>query len=152
MIKPMRWHGISMIYHHEHSRHNETKGKRTPFLTHLHLVPHMCVSESGQHWFRWWRVAYSAPSHYLSQCWVFVSLTVRNKLQWNFDQNTKLFIHENASENTVCEKAAILSRGRRANTFRETKFQHIWTHLLTHYLFRMCIKCQSGQKVLYNVS
>ena len=35
-----------------------------------------------------------------------------NKLQWNFNQYTKLFIPENASENIVCEKAAILSRGR----------------------------------------
>ena len=37
---------------------------------------------------------------------------LRNKLQWNFIRNTKLFIHENASENIVCEMAAILSRGR----------------------------------------
>ena len=28
------------------------------------------------------------------------------------NQNTKLFIHENASENIVCEMAAILSTGR----------------------------------------
>ena len=41
----------------------------------------------------------------LSQC------LVRNKLQWNFNQNTKLFIHENTSENIVCQMAAILSRG-----------------------------------------
>ena len=33
--------------------------------THLPLVPHICVSELGQHWFRSWLVAYSAPSHYL---------------------------------------------------------------------------------------
>ena len=33
-----------------------------------------------------------------------------NKLQWNFDQNTNIFIHENASEIIVCEMAAILSR------------------------------------------
>ena len=33
-----------------------------------------------------------------------------NKLQWNFNQNTTLFIHENASENIVCGKAAILYR------------------------------------------
>ena len=35
-----------------------------------------------------------------------------NKLQWNFNQNTKLFIHEKASENIICETVAILSRGR----------------------------------------
>ena len=56
---------------------------------------------------------YSAPSHYLNQCWIIVNWTLRNKLKRNFNQNTKLFIHENASENIVCEMAAILSRGRR---------------------------------------
>ena len=80
-------------------------------LTPLPLVPQKCVSESGQHWFRWWCVAYSAPSHYLSQCWLIVNWTLRNKLQWNFNQNTKIFIHENAPENIVCEMVAIFSGG-----------------------------------------
>ena len=44
--------------------------------------------------------------------------TLRNKLQWNFTQNKKLFIDENASENIVCKMAAILSRGRWVNTLR----------------------------------
>ena len=34
---------------------------------------------------------------------------------WNFNQNTKFFIHENASENIVCEMATILSRGAWVN-------------------------------------
>ena len=34
-----------------------------------------------------------------------------NKLQWNFNRNTKIFIQENACENIVCEMAAILPRG-----------------------------------------
>ena len=38
-------------------------------------------------------------------------LSIGNKLQWNFKQITNLFIHKNASENTVCEIAAIFSRG-----------------------------------------
>ena len=38
-------------------------------------------------------------------------LVYRNTLQWNFNQNRKLFIHGNASEYIVCEMAAILSRG-----------------------------------------
>ena len=78
-------------------------------------MPHICVSELGQHWFRWWLVAWSAPSHYLNQCWVTVDWVLRNKFQWNFiltTKNTKLFINEHASENIVCEMAAILSRGR----------------------------------------
>ena len=41
-----------------------------------------------------------------------VNWNIRNKLQWNLNQNTKNFIHENASENTIYEIVAILSRGR----------------------------------------
>ena len=36
--------------------------------------------ESGQHWFRLWLAAYSAPSHYLNQCClVIVNWTLRTK-------------------------------------------------------------------------
>ena len=75
-------------------------------------MPHICVSESGQHWFRQWLVAFSAPSHYLNQCCVIVNWTLGKKLLGKFNQNIKLSIHENASENIVCERADILSRGR----------------------------------------
>ena len=34
------------------------------------------------------------------------------KRQWNLHRNSKLFIHENALENVVCDMAVILSRGR----------------------------------------
>ena len=44
-------------------------------------------------------MAYSGLSHYLNQCWIIVYWTLRKKLHWNFNQNTKLFIHKNASEN-----------------------------------------------------
>ena len=57
------------------------------------------------------------PSQYVNQCWVIVNWTLRNKLYWNFDQNTKLFIHENAFENIVYEMAAILSRERWINCY-----------------------------------
>ena len=75
-------------------------------------MQHICVSESSQHWLRKWLIAYSAPSHYLNQCWVIVTWTHRNKLQRIHDHGTKNSIHENASENIVCEMAAILSRRR----------------------------------------
>ena len=39
----------------------------------------------------------------------------RNKRQWNNNQNTILFIHENAFENIVCVIGVILSRGRWVN-------------------------------------
>ena len=45
---------------------------------------------------------------YQNQCWVIDNWTLRNKLQWNFYQNTTFFIHGNASENIVYEMAAIL--------------------------------------------
>ena len=46
---------------------------------------------------------YLAPSHNLNQWWIIVNWTPRNKFQWNFNQNTHLFIHDNASENIVCD-------------------------------------------------
>ena len=61
------------------------------------------------------------PSHYLNQCRVIINWTFRNKVQWNFNQNTKLFIHKNAFENTVCETMAILSRRRWDNSGDEAK-------------------------------
>ena len=84
-------------------------------LPHLPLEPHTCVSESSQHWFRYWLVAYSAPSHYLNQCWVIVNWTLREQSSVKLQPKCKLFIDENASENIVCEKAAILSREIWAN-------------------------------------
>ena len=83
-------------------------------------MPHICISESGQHWFRQRLVAYSVPSHYLNQCWKIVNWTLRNKIQWNLNRNSYVFIQENASENIVCEMAAILSRGRWVNTLYQS--------------------------------
>ena len=84
-------------------------------LTHLSVVPHICVNELDQHFFRQWLVAWSVPSHYLDQCWLLVNWSLRNKLQWNSNPNTELFIQEKAFKNVVCEMAAILSRGRWVN-------------------------------------
>ena len=59
------------------------------------LVPHICVSQSDQHWFRYWRVA---ASHYLNQGRIIINWILRNNLQWNFNQNTNFSIHKNPSE------------------------------------------------------
>ena len=52
-------------------------------------------------------------------------------------ENTKLFIHENAFENIVCEMAAILSRGRWVKRRLSCnicklilKYQFFWRHIL----------------------
>ena len=63
-----------------------------------------------------------APSHYLKQCWIIVNLTLRNKLQWNFNRNSNIFIQENALEHVVCEMGSILSRPQCV------KFNHSLTH------------------------
>ena len=102
---------IESKYHLRKGQHPEcVRSTVRVKLTHLPLGSHICVSELGQHWFRQWLVAYSVPSHYLNQCWIIVNWTLRNKLQWNFNQNTKLFIHGNASENIICEMAAIINK------------------------------------------
>ena len=111
-------------------------------LTHLPLLPHIGVSESGQHWFRQWLIAHLTPSHYLNQSWVIVNWTLRNKLQWKFKQSTKLFIHKNASENIVCKMADLLSRERWVNcSQRQTNYlpmallKRIKVHQLTFVKF-----------------
>ena len=74
-------------------------------LTHSGRVTHICVS----------KLSWSAPSHYLKQCWNIVNWTLRNKLQWNFNRNADIFFHETALESVVCEMAAILSRPQCVN-------------------------------------
>ena len=49
--------------------------------------------------------------------------TLMNILHWNFNQNTKLFLHNNAPENIICEMAAILSSGRWVNYTGHLKHQ-----------------------------
>ena len=40
-------------------------------------MPHICISESDQHWSRLWPVAYLAPSHYMNQCFSFAKLHLK---------------------------------------------------------------------------
>ena len=54
------------------------------------------------HWSRLWLVAWLAPSHYLNQCWNIVNWNL-NKLQYNLNQNSYIFIQENMFESVVCD-------------------------------------------------
>ena len=48
-----------------------------------------------------------------------INLILRNKLWWNINRNSYIFIEEqNGSENVVCENSAILSRLQCVNTLR----------------------------------
>ena len=80
-------------------------------LTHWGRVMQICAgtliitgSENSLH------VAWTAPSHFLNQSWNIVNWTLMNKLQWNFNRDSYIFIQENALENVVCEMVSILSR------------------------------------------
>ena len=64
----------------------------------------------NQHWFRSWLAVEQATSHYLNQCWNIVNWILENKLQWDFNRNSNIFIQENAVQNVVCKMASILSR------------------------------------------
>ena len=92
-------------------------------LIHLPVVLHTCIGELGQHWFRWRLAACLVPSHYQNQCWLFVNWTLRNKRQWNSNQNTKFFIDENTFEKAVCKMVVILFRGKWVNKDRILQVQ-----------------------------
>ena len=61
-------------------------------------MTHIYVGNINHHWFRWWLVPWTAPSHYLNQCWNIDNWTPGNKLQWNFKRNSFIFIEENTFE------------------------------------------------------
>ena len=87
-----------------------TEEIKKKLLTHWGRVLHIYVTNVGHHWFRYWLVTCLAPSHYLNQCWNIANCTRSNKLHWNLNQNSYIFIQENAFENVICKMAAILSR------------------------------------------
>ena len=82
--------------------------------------------------------------------WVIVNWTLRNKLQWNFNQNTKLFIHEKASENIVYEMAAILSRERWVNclytySLPSHSLTKSWFHTKSNFKWKIKSVCYDKQ-------
>ena len=94
-------------------------------------------------------VAYSAPSHYLNQCWVIFNWTPRNKIKSNSNQNTRLFIHENALQNVFFEMAGILSRGRWVSP--HWGWKGCWNHSMGEkILFIIFIQCQAINSHLHS--
>ena len=86
--------------------------KETPLqhdLTQWSRVTNKCVSKLDHHWLRQWLVACLEPSHYLNKWWQIVNWTLINKFQWNFIQNTAIFIQEKGFYNVVYKMADILS-------------------------------------------
>ena len=89
-------------------------------LTHWGWVTHICVgdltiiivSDNGLSTDRCQAITWTNAGILLIGPW-------GTKLnEWNFNQNTNIFIHENAFENIVCETAAILFRPQCVNIFQ----------------------------------
>ena len=94
--------------------------------------------------------------HYPNQCWYIVNLTLRNKLQWNANQNSSIFIEENTFKNFVCKMLCILSRPQCVNSFKPTDVRcldHHWFRQWpvsclapSHYLNQCWLDCHWGLK------
>ena len=83
----------------------------------------------------------SAPSHYLNQCWTIVNWTFRNKLQWNFNRNSNIYIQEIAFENVVCKMASILSRPQWVKHSRLVSHLPSWVSGLNQTGYQPVIEC-----------
>ena len=112
-VAPFRlkiWTGVSVDCHRRQGNVCSVKSIHRPLIAWLLL---WCEFKSLRpsdaymheqfyhHWFRQWLVAWSAPSHYLKQCWDIVNRTLRKKLQWNFKRNTYIFFQGNPFENVA---------------------------------------------------
>ena len=71
------WQSIHLLF--KYSWMKVLLGGNTVGLTHCGRVSPSCIKNLSWHWFRLWLVAWSAPSHYLTQCWIIVNLTPRKK-------------------------------------------------------------------------
>ena len=88
-------------------------------------------------------VAWPAPSHYLNQCSIIVNWTLANISQWKFNQNTAIFIEENAREKVVCEMASILSRPQCVKWTLGNKLQGNFNHHAPNVVYKMASICLS---------
>ena len=83
-------------------------------LTHCSLVMPYGVRELGQHWTLILVMAWClmAPIHYLQQCWLIKNQITSNIFQYNFYQNSNIFIQRNAIENVTWQISTILMRSQ----------------------------------------
>ena len=76
-------------------------------VTHWGRVTHICVGD-------YWLKNDLPPGRRQAIIWtnaeIVVIWNIKNKLQWNFNRNSHIFIQENTFETVVCGMAAILSR------------------------------------------
>ena len=107
-------------------------------LTHRGLVTHIRVSKLCHHWFSQWLGAFSAPSHYLNQCWLIINCTLRNKCEWSLKRNKDIFSQANVIETIVVNMAATLFRSQYVKQCHEMVIIS-FMDVLSHILFRMLL-------------
>ena len=109
----------------EHIHQHHTLLTPLKALTHWGWVTHRCVSKLAIIGSDNGACRLVGLSHYLNQCWNIVYWISRNKLQWNFKRNSRVFMHENPFQNVVWKMASIFfSLGLIALRDDETLF---WT-------------------------
>ena len=98
----------------------------------LRLCDPYMRQQINYHWFRQWLVTWQAPSYYLNWRWNIVNWTLRNKLQWNLNRNSYIFIQENAFENVVWKMVVILCQPQCVNR-ADTLWNKAWHVFLQLY-------------------
>ena len=86
-------------------------------LTHWGRVRHICVSKL---------TIISSDNGLSPERWNIVNLDPGNKLQWNINQNSWIFIQENTSQNVVWKRAAILSRPQCVSEYMLCYVKEMW--------------------------
>ena len=78
--------------HHSNWKRHVTASTWNHDLTHQNRVMYICSSKLRHYRFKLWLVTCLVPGHYLSKCWIIVSQNIGNTFQWNFIQNSNIFI------------------------------------------------------------
>ena len=104
-------------------------------------VTHICVLELGHHWFIYWLVACSAPSHYLNQWSFLVNWTLWTKFSGIFTE-TKTFSLAKLHLKYRLPKWRPCSLG--LNVLSSSQNKVLWFHRQGDYIFDRYHKTSMG--------
>ena len=91
-----------------------------------------------------------APSYYSNKYLNIVNFSLRNKIHWNFNRSSSIFIQENVFKNVVCEMAAILFRPQCVTTVRpEEDGQDCATDIFGHIFLNENCAILTGSPLKY---
>ena len=114
--------------------------------THVPPHRHTCIRDLDLYCFKKWRQC-------LKQRWFIVKWTLKNKINWNVNQNTKPFIQENTFENVV-SKISILFPVRQPAVVPPSHINTTYTKSYTIYLHSEVrkAKCQETNTIIYIIN